>query len=112
MREIKAMLEELVKLSRTLEAESGGWPEPADERRDVERQERRIIAHVATIEGRRDAHLVAIKRLRSLFAGDPGGEFVVNREDGEGASLADLLLVGEAMAQADIAIDGADEEPL
>jgi len=70
-----------------------------------------IVAHVAAIEAQRDALLVAIKRLRALFAGDPSGEFVVNREDGEGASFTDLLFVGEAMAQADIAIDAA-REPL
>ena len=66
-----------------------------------------IVAHVAAIESQRDALLVAIKRLRALFAGDPGGKFVVMREGGEGASFTDLLFVGEAMAQADIAIDAA-----
>jgi len=63
-----------------------------------------VDPRIAVIEAQRDAAVKALQDLRALFAGDPGGEFVVTREDGKKPGLGDQLIVGEAMAQATAAI--------
>lgn len=52
----------------------------------------------------------ALKRLRSLFAGDPGGEYVFVRQDGKQMAFWEALIIGEAQEKADKALAAYEEE--